>query len=81
MDGLAVWTLSLDLVSSANRRRGAMQVHRLYSRPDLQLDINLLTSVFPIALADALDRTLQHSVQVIPRVSQDDQDFIPAQAG
>jgi len=81
IEGLAVWTLSLDLVSSANRRRGTMQVHRLYSQPDLQLDINLLTSVFPIALADALDRTLQHAVQVIPSVSRDDQDFIPAQAG
>jgi UDP-GlcNAc:undecaprenyl-phosphate GlcNAc-1-phosphate transferase len=81
LDGLAVWTLSLDLVSSANRRRGAMQVHRLYSQRDLQLDVNLLTSIFPIALADALDRTLQHTVQIIPRVSQDDQGFIAAQAG
>jgi UDP-GlcNAc:undecaprenyl-phosphate GlcNAc-1-phosphate transferase len=81
LDGLAVWTLSLDLVSSSNRRRGALQVHRLYSNRDLQLDINLLTSAFPIALADALDRTLQHSVQVIPRVSQDDEGYVAAQAG
>jgi UDP-GlcNAc:undecaprenyl-phosphate GlcNAc-1-phosphate transferase len=81
LDGLAVWTLSLDLVSSSNRRRGAMMVHRLYSHRDLQLDINLLTSAFPIALADALDRTLQHTVQVIPRAGQDDQGFIAAQAG
>jgi len=60
-------------------------VHRLYSQRDLQLDINLLTSAFPIALADALDRTLQHTVQVIPRADeragQDDQEFIAAQAG
>jgi len=81
LDGLAVWTLSLDLVSSSNRRRGALAVHRLYSQRDLQLDINLLTSAFPIALADALDRTLQHTVQVIPRVSQDDEGFVAAQAG
>jgi UDP-GlcNAc:undecaprenyl-phosphate/decaprenyl-phosphate GlcNAc-1-phosphate transferase len=81
LEGLAVWTLSLDLVSSSNRRRGALMVHRLYSQRDLQLDINLLTSAFPIALADALDRTLQHTVQVIPRTGQDDQGFIAAQAG
>jgi UDP-GlcNAc:undecaprenyl-phosphate GlcNAc-1-phosphate transferase len=80
-DGLAVWTLSLDLVSSSNRHRGAMAVHRLYSQRDLQLDINLLTSAFPIALADALDRTLQRSVQVIPRTSEDDPGFVAAQAG
>jgi UDP-GlcNAc:undecaprenyl-phosphate/decaprenyl-phosphate GlcNAc-1-phosphate transferase len=86
LEGLAVWTLSLDLVSSSNRRRGALAVHRLYSQRDLQLDINLLTSAFPIALADALDRTLQHSVQVIPhveqpRLKQGDQGFVAAQAG
>jgi UDP-GlcNAc:undecaprenyl-phosphate/decaprenyl-phosphate GlcNAc-1-phosphate transferase len=81
LDGLAVWTLSLDLVSSSNRHRGAMMVHRCYSQRDLQLDINLLTSTFPIALADALDRTLQGTVQVIPRADQDDQGFVAAQAG
>jgi UDP-GlcNAc:undecaprenyl-phosphate/decaprenyl-phosphate GlcNAc-1-phosphate transferase len=81
LEGLAVWTLSLDLVSSSNRRRGALAVHRLYSQRDLQLDINLLTTAFPIALADALDRTLEHAVQVIPRASQDDQGFVAAQAG
>ena len=81
LEGLAVWTLSLDLVSSSNRRRGALEVHRLYSQRDLQLDINLLTSAFPIALADALDRTLHNTVQIIPRASQDDQGFVAAQAG
>jgi len=84
LEHLAVWTLSLDLVSSSNRRRGALVVHRLYSQRNLQLDINLLTSVFPVALADALDRTLQRTVQVIPRGEQDDQDdqgFVAAQAG
>jgi UDP-GlcNAc:undecaprenyl-phosphate GlcNAc-1-phosphate transferase len=80
-EGLAVWTLSLDLVSSSNRRRGSLIVHRLYSQRDLQLDINLLTSAFPITLADALDRTLQHAVQVIPRAGQDDEGFVAAQAG
>jgi UDP-GlcNAc:undecaprenyl-phosphate GlcNAc-1-phosphate transferase len=81
LDGLPVWTLSLDLVSSANRHRGALVVHRLYSQRHLQLDINLLITGFPIALADALDRALQHSVQVIPHPGQDDQGFATAQAG
>ncbi len=56
-------------------------VHRLYSQRHLQLDINLLTMDFPTALADALDRTLQHNVQVIPHAGQDDQGFVAAQAG
>jgi UDP-GlcNAc:undecaprenyl-phosphate GlcNAc-1-phosphate transferase len=80
LEGLALWTLSLDLISSSNRRRGALMVHRLYSRRHLQLDINLLTSAFPIVLADALDRALQHTEQVIPTTGQDE-GFIAAQAG
>jgi hypothetical protein len=63
-----------------------MTVHRVYSDRDLQVDINLLTWAFPVVLADALDRTLQHTVQVIPLPgqqlsNQDDQGFIAAQAG
>jgi UDP-GlcNAc:undecaprenyl-phosphate GlcNAc-1-phosphate transferase len=79
-DGLALWTLSLDLVSSSNRHRGALVVRRLYSQRDLQLDINLLTSNFPVALADALDRTLQRDVEIIPHADQDG-GFVSAQAG
>jgi UDP-GlcNAc:undecaprenyl-phosphate GlcNAc-1-phosphate transferase len=78
--GLAVWTLSLDLVSSSNHYRGALTVRRLYSHRDLQLDINLLTSAFPTALADALDRALQHTLQVVPHAPQDE-GLIAAQAG
>lgn len=81
LDGLSVWTLSLDLVSSANRRRGTMMVHRLYSQRNLQLDINLLTNVFPVALADAFDRALQSSVQVMPLPAEDGPELIAAQAG
>ncbi|MGA9306138.1 MAG: MraY family glycosyltransferase [Candidatus Sulfotelmatobacter sp.] len=80
LEGLAVWTLSLDLMNSANRRRGVMMVHRLCSQRDLQLDINLLTSAFPVALADALDRTLPHTVRVIPLAGEDGQGLIDAQA-
>jgi UDP-GlcNAc:undecaprenyl-phosphate GlcNAc-1-phosphate transferase len=79
-EGLAVWTLALDLLSTSNRRRGTLTVHRLYSQRDLQLDINLLTSAFPAALADALDRTLGHAAQVISLPNQDP-GLIAAQAG
>jgi len=79
-DGLAVWTLALDLLSSTNQRWGSLSMHRLYSQRDLQLDVNLLTSSFPRALADALDRTLGHGVQVIPLPEQD-AGLLAAQAG
>jgi hypothetical protein len=75
-----LWTIALDLLSSSNRRRGTLLVHRLYSRRDLHLDINLLTSAFPTALADALERTLAHSAQVIALPDQDTP-LIAAQAG
>src|SRR3981081_2039231 len=78
-EGLAVWTLALDLVSTANRRRGSLVVHRMYSQRDLQLDINLLTSVFPAALADALDRILQRTIEMVPRTDPD-AGFVAAQA-
>jgi len=81
LEGLAVWTLSLDLVSTSNRRRGSLAVHRLYSQRDLQLDINLLTAAFPRALADALDRVLQPVVQIMPHPDQKDPGFVAAQAG
>jgi UDP-GlcNAc:undecaprenyl-phosphate GlcNAc-1-phosphate transferase len=50
------WKLNLDLVTTTNQRRGSLVVCRRYSTRDLQLDVNLLTSQFPIALADAFDR-------------------------
>ncbi len=80
LDGAAVWTVALDLLSSTNRRRGRLMVHRLYSPRNLQIDINLLTATFPTALADALDRTLAHSAQIIPLPEQDTS-LIAAQAG
>ncbi len=80
IDGLAVWTVALDLLSSGNRRRGTLTVHRLYAQRDLQLDINLLTSTFPVALADALDRTLAPSPHVIALPDQDNS-LMAAQAG
>ena len=79
-DDSAVWTLALHLMSTGNRRRGTLVVYRGYSPRDLQLDINLLTSAFPRALADALDRTLSCSAQIIP-LPEPDSGLIAAQAG
>jgi UDP-GlcNAc:undecaprenyl-phosphate/decaprenyl-phosphate GlcNAc-1-phosphate transferase len=78
---LAAWTLSLDLVSSSSRRRGSLLIHRLYTERHLYLDINLLTSELSTAIADALERAIQHAVQVIPHVVQETPAFFTAQAG
>jgi hypothetical protein len=80
LEAATVWTVALNLLSSTNRRRGTLTVYRLYSTRDLQVDINLLTTSFPTALADALDRTLAHSAQVIALPEQDTS-LISAQAG
>jgi UDP-GlcNAc:undecaprenyl-phosphate GlcNAc-1-phosphate transferase len=60
------WCLTLDLVTTRNRHFGSMTIYRLYTERDLQCDINLLTSVFPVALADALERALKQAVEVMP---------------
>lgn len=75
----AVWTIALDLLSSANHRRGTLTIHRIYSHRHLQIDVNLLTAAFPTALADALDRTL-HPAYIIPLPDQE-APLIAAQAG
>jgi hypothetical protein len=56
ISGDASWKLTLDLVTTSNRVCGSLVVFRSYSNRDLQLDVNLLTSQFPVVLADALDR-------------------------
>ncbi len=76
----AVWTIALILWSSGNRQCGTLNIYRAYSRRDLQLDVNLLTSAFPNALADALDRTRTHPAQVIP-IPEQDTSLVAAQAG
>ena len=55
------WKLQLDLLTSSSRYLGRMILFRAYSQRALQLDINLLTTAFPGALADALGRALQAS--------------------
>jgi hypothetical protein len=58
------WSLTLDLVAANNRRRGSLTMYRIYDGRDLQLDMNVLTSLLPIALADALDRVLRQAVEI-----------------
>jgi UDP-GlcNAc:undecaprenyl-phosphate GlcNAc-1-phosphate transferase len=77
---VTAWSLTLDLVAANNRRRGSMTVYRLYTQRDLQLDINLLTSIFPVALADAIDRMMIPVVEEIP-VLKSEPEFVAAQAG
>jgi hypothetical protein len=74
------WTLNLDLVTPNNRRYGSMVMHRIYAERGLQLDINLLTSLFPSVLAEALDRTLSRSVTDVP-AALDGSQVLSAQAG
>ena len=66
-----LWKLTLDLVTTSNQHRGALVVYRVYSHRDLQLDVNLLTSEFPAALADALERVLARPEVLIPAVQAD----------
>jgi hypothetical protein len=73
------WSLNLDLVTANNRRRGSMTIYRIYSERDLQLDVNLLTSVFPVVLADALDRIVCNEAEIVPRGEQSG--LLTAQAG
>lgn len=69
--GIPAWTVILDLVTTANKRRGSMNIYRAYTQRDLHLDVNLLTAGFPLSLADALDRVFSPAVAVIPDPEQD----------
>jgi len=74
---LASWKLSLDLVTTSNRHRGSLVIHRLYSQRDLQLDVNLVTSEFPLVLADALDRVLT-APEALPAAPHGDTQLLAA---
>jgi UDP-GlcNAc:undecaprenyl-phosphate GlcNAc-1-phosphate transferase len=78
--GQEMWSLTLDLVAANNRRHGSMTIYRLYSRRDLQLDINLLTSLFPLVLANAIDRVMSSNLEEIPSLVRDPE-LVAAQAG
>jgi UDP-GlcNAc:undecaprenyl-phosphate GlcNAc-1-phosphate transferase len=71
------WKLTLDLVTTSNRRRGSLVVYRVYTQRGLQLDVNLLTSEFPAALADALDRILT-APEIVPAQPQQDVQYLAA---
>jgi UDP-GlcNAc:undecaprenyl-phosphate GlcNAc-1-phosphate transferase len=71
------WKLALELVTTRNHRCGSFTVYRTYSHRDLQLDVNLLTSEFPSALANALDRVLAMPAVMIA-ASQNETPFMAA---
>jgi UDP-GlcNAc:undecaprenyl-phosphate/decaprenyl-phosphate GlcNAc-1-phosphate transferase len=61
----AAWHLNLGLFTTANHGCGSMKIYRFYSHRALLVDTNLLTSDFPVVLADALNRTLRSMVPVL----------------
>jgi UDP-GlcNAc:undecaprenyl-phosphate GlcNAc-1-phosphate transferase len=73
------WSLHLNLVSTGNHYCGTLIVFCRYAQRDLQTDINLLTSIFAISLADALHRIIS-SNQGIPTAIEDSA-FLQARAG
>jgi len=73
------WNLHLDLVSADNHYCGALVIFRLYTKRDLQVDINLFTSAFVTNLADALRRTAKSNIDYL--VVNEDSDLLPARAG
>src|ERR1035437_2757447 len=68
-DGWAAWNLTLELATTANRRLGSMNIYRFYTDRSLLVDANLLPSVFPVVLADALDRALVSQTVPVPEVT------------
>jgi UDP-GlcNAc:undecaprenyl-phosphate GlcNAc-1-phosphate transferase len=78
-DSWAAWDLTLELATTANRRLGSMKIYRFYTDRSLLVDANLLTSVFPVVLADALDRALVSQTVPVPEVTTRT-DFEAAQA-
>ncbi len=67
---VSAWNLTLDLVTTANHRCGSMTIYRLYTTRELQVDLNLLTSIFPVALSDALERALLLEGETAPVMNQ-----------
>jgi hypothetical protein len=62
---VSAWSIALDLFTAHNRHSGSLIIYRLYTTRELQLDVSLLTSVFPVALAEALDRCRISELAVI----------------
>lgn len=77
MDTVRGWKLTLDLVTTDHLSHGSMTIYRRYADRDLQVDINLLISLFPCALAEALNRASSSNLEFLPVVTQST--FISAQ--
>jgi hypothetical protein len=73
------WHLTLDLMTSQSRWHGSIRIYRLYSNRALLVDTNLLTSVFPVVLADAVERVLASKEGAVPEVIANTE-FIAAEA-
>ncbi len=63
------WNLGLELVTSSHRWLGSMKIYRFYTDRALLVDSNLLTSDFPVVLADALDRVLNAKQGGVPEAT------------
>ena len=50
------WTLSLQLGSAKAGKQGTLVLYRKYRLNPLQVDVNVFTSSFQMALVDALER-------------------------
>jgi hypothetical protein len=73
------WSMILPLLTTGRTFCGNLVISRRYANRDLQLDINLLTSVFSTTLAEALHRTAINNVEFISATQ--DPALLPAQAG
>jgi UDP-GlcNAc:undecaprenyl-phosphate GlcNAc-1-phosphate transferase len=76
---LPLWTLSIDLISTTSKVQGTLRTERLYSNRPIQLDINLLTKNFPMALADALERTVRQTAPVLVMPGEESDRIFPRQ--
>jgi UDP-GlcNAc:undecaprenyl-phosphate/decaprenyl-phosphate GlcNAc-1-phosphate transferase len=75
----AAWHLTLELVTTDNQWLGSMKMYRFYTDRALLVDTNLFTVLFPIVLADALDRVLVSKPGVVAEVTSDT-DFLASEA-
>jgi UDP-GlcNAc:undecaprenyl-phosphate GlcNAc-1-phosphate transferase len=80
-DDTPAWSLTLDLVTTKNEHRGSLNLYRLHRDTAILVDINLLTSEFPVVLADALDRILCTTKQGVLPEEDAGTDLASAEAG
>jgi len=60
------WRLSLHLGSAKGGKQGTLVLYRRYRLQPLQIDVNVFTSSFQIALADALERASNIEMSELP---------------